>query len=57
MITTLTSKMTAPGPSDAREGRPHDPEDRLHVSTLVLGLIDARACHIDFLDTSGGEER
>ena len=63
MITTLTAKMTAPGPSDVREDkgarrprRPHDPEDRLRVSALVLGLIDARACHIDFLDTSGGEE-
>ena len=26
------------------------------MSPLVLGLMDARACHIHFLDTSGGEE-
>ena len=63
MITTLTAKMTAPGPPTVREDqgagrtrRPHDPADRLHVSALVFGLIDARVCHIDFLDTSGGEE-
>ncbi len=29
---------------------------RLHVSALVFGLIDARVCHIDFLDTPGGQE-
>lgn len=31
-------------------------EDRMHVSSIVLGLIDARACHVDFFDTRGGEE-
>jgi hypothetical protein len=63
MIVTMTAKTTVPTPSAEREaksaGRPprrHDPEDRLHVSAIVAGLIDARACHIDFLDTTGGQE-
>jgi len=54
---------TGPQPSAEREensaSRPpkrHDPEDRLHVSALVAGLIDSRASHIDFLDTPGGQE-
>jgi hypothetical protein len=61
MVVTTVAKTTAPKHSAARDeaGRPprrHDPEDRLHVSALVAGLIDARACHIDFLDTAGGQE-
>jgi hypothetical protein len=59
----MIAKTTLPTPSAEREdksaGRPakrHDPEDRLHVSALVAGLIDSRACHIDFLDTPGGQE-
>lgn len=64
MITTLIAKTTGPGPADVREDkgagrrppRQHDPEARLHVSALVLGLIDARASHVDFLDTPGGQE-
>jgi hypothetical protein len=61
MIATMIAKTRDPEPSAAREDagstpRRHDPEDRLHVSALVAGLIDARACHIDFLDTPGGQE-
>jgi hypothetical protein len=63
MFPTLIAKTRMPGPpatnEDTSAGRPprrHDPEDRLHVSALVAGLIDARACHIDFLDTPGGQE-
>jgi hypothetical protein len=63
MIATLIAKTRVPGPPVTNEvlgaGTPprrHDPQDRLHVSALVAGLIDARACHIDFLDTAGGQE-
>jgi hypothetical protein len=61
MIVTMTARTRDPEPTAARKdpGRPprrHDPEDRLHVSAIVAGLIDARACHIDFLDTTGGQE-
>jgi len=53
----MTSKTTGPRPSAVRESKDQGgPEDRLHVSALVFGLIDARACHVDFLDTPGGEE-
>jgi hypothetical protein len=61
MIVTMTAKTRGPGPSAAGEDagsspRRHDPEDRLHVSAIVAGLIDARASHIDFFDTPGGRE-
>lgn len=62
MIATLIAETTAPGPTvheGKDEGRPpmaRDPEARLHLSALVYGLIDARACHIDFFDTLGGQE-
>jgi hypothetical protein len=59
----MIAKTTVPTPTVEREDesagsspRRHDREDRLHVSALVAGLIDSRACHIDFLDTPGGEE-
>jgi hypothetical protein len=59
MIPTMIAKTRTPGSpatnEDKSAGR-SDPEDRLHVSALVAGLIDARACHIDFLDTPGGQE-
>jgi hypothetical protein len=57
MITTMITKTTGPQPATVREKRNRkDSEDRLHVSALMAGLIDSRACHIDFLDTAGGEE-
>jgi hypothetical protein len=52
MIATLIAKTTVPGPSAERQdkgstgpAKPHEPDDRLHLSTLVLGLIDARLPH------------
>ncbi|HEX6248946.1 MAG TPA: hypothetical protein VFZ64_13830 [Nocardioidaceae bacterium] len=59
MIATLKTTDPGPAPEDQHTDRPrkrHDPEDRLHVSALLFGLIDARASHVDFLDTSGGQE-
>ncbi|HSJ20824.1 MAG TPA: hypothetical protein VK964_09640 [Nocardioidaceae bacterium] len=60
MFVALIAKTTATEPSAVREGegrhKRHDPEDRLHLSAIVAGLIDARACHVDFLDTAGGQE-
>jgi hypothetical protein len=62
MIATLIAETTAPGPAvredkgESRPPRPHDPEDRLHVSALLFGLLDARTSHVDFFDTPGGRE-
>lgn len=67
MTATLIGKSTDPGPAptpasapvDKDADRPRkrrDPEDRLHVSALVFGLIDARASRVDFFDTTGGHE-
>jgi hypothetical protein len=61
MIVTMTAKTSDPESPAARHDagsspKRHDPEDRLHVSALLAGLIDARACHVDFLDTPGGQE-
>lgn len=30
--------------------------DHAHVGAIVLGLLESRASHVDFLDTVGGEE-
>ena len=53
----MTTKTTGPRPSAVRSMKDRGgSEDRLHVSALVLGLIDARASHVDFLDIPGGDE-
>jgi hypothetical protein len=62
MIVTQIAETAAPGPpgrrnkSESRKLRSHDPEDRLHVSALLVGLLDARSCQVDFFDTPGGRE-
>lgn len=60
MFTTLIAKTTAPDTSAVRQsphaGRKAHSEEELHISALVFGLIDARVCPIDFLDTPGGDE-
>jgi hypothetical protein len=30
--------------------------DHAHLGNLVLGLLESRASHVDYLDTVGGEE-
>jgi len=53
----MTIKTTGPQPKAVREKKDRGgSEERLHVSALVLGLIDARATHVDFLQTPGGDE-
>lgn len=31
-------------------------DDRPHLMTIAIGALDARINHIDYFDTSGGEE-
>jgi len=53
----MTTKSTDPRPTAVPDTRDRGgSEERIHLSAIVLGLIDARATHVDFLDTPGGDE-
>lgn len=52
MLLHTGARATSTSPTQTRSGDGDHP----HIGTLVLGLLESRASHVDYLDTVGGEE-